>query len=229
MMNPPTGKVTRLKTNSWSKPLYQYPSRYDYKIAFGGRGSSKTYEVTQALTILGHIRPLRICIAREHLNSITESALPEMLDRMRNLGLMRPDCYEPTLTHIDHRNGTHVFFMGLSKMSEEDIKGLAQVDILWIEEAHTMSPTSWEKIRPTIRKDDSEIWASSTLSGARSPSGNSPVRQTPMCGPARSRGETTSSSRPATSGSGNGPSRTSLSGRDTSGKGNLTIWTASTT
>ena len=52
------------------------------------------------------------------------------------MGLMRADCYRVTNTSIDHANGTHIFFIGLSKVSEEDIKGLAFVDILWIEEGH---------------------------------------------------------------------------------------------
>ena len=125
----------------------------------GGRGSSKTYEVTQALAIKGHQQPLRIGVAREHLKSIDESAKPELEERMRSLGLLRPGCYGPTRSFIDHPNGTHFFFIGLSKLSEEDIKGLAMVDILWVEEAHRMSHSSWTLLDPTIRKENAQIWA----------------------------------------------------------------------
>lgn len=149
-----------IECNDWAEPLYQYPSPYDYRIVDGGRGASKTHEITQAIDILGHQRPLRICVAREHLKSIEESAKPELHARIRELGLERPDCYTVTKTSIDHANGTHIFFLGLSRMSEEDIKGLAQVDLLWIEEGHRMSKSSWELTYPTIRKDDSEIWIS---------------------------------------------------------------------
>ena len=34
------------------------------------------------------------------------------------------------------------------------------VDVVWIEEAHKMSNSSWEILRNTIRKEGSEIWAS---------------------------------------------------------------------
>jgi phage terminase large subunit len=33
-------------------------------------------------------------------------------------------------------------------------------DIAWVEEAHTVSKTSWETLIPTIRKEGSEIWIS---------------------------------------------------------------------
>ena len=104
--------------------------------------------------------PLRICVAREHLKSIEESAYSELEDRARHMGLVRPDCYTFNKTAINHPNGTHIWFIGLSKMSEEDIKGMAQVDILWNEEGHRTSKSSWELTYPTIRKDNAEIWIS---------------------------------------------------------------------
>ena len=146
--------------NPWAEPLYRFPSEYDYRIVSGGRGSSKTHEFTNALIVLGHMMPLRICVAREHLKSLDESAKPELEERIREMGLMRADCYRVTNTSIDHANGTHIFFIGLSKVSEEDIKGLAFVDILWIEEGHQISHASWELADPTIRKDNAEIWVS---------------------------------------------------------------------
>ena len=151
-------EVREIVCNPWAEELYQFPSPYDYRVIKGGRASSKTVEVTRAIDVQGHIQPLRICVAREHLKSIEESAKPELEERMRELGILRPDCYTPTKTQINHANGTHIFFIGLSKMSEEDIKGMSQVDILWIEEAHRMSQSSWELVYPTIRKDNAEIW-----------------------------------------------------------------------
>ena len=119
-----------------------------------------TYEISRALTVLAHNRPLRIGIAREHLKSIAESAKPELEERIREFRLLRPDCFRVSATNIDHVNGSHFFFVGLSNVSEEDIKGLAMVDILWIEEAHRMSHSSWELVDPTVRKEGAEIWGS---------------------------------------------------------------------
>ena len=105
--------------------------------------------------------PIRVCIAREHLKSIQESAKPELEDRIDTMGLRDDDWgYHVAKNWIDHANGTHIFFIGLSTVSEEDIKGLSQVDVLWNEEGHTTSHRSWELIDPTIRSDDAEIWVS---------------------------------------------------------------------
>ena len=97
-------------------------------------------------------------MAREHKVSIEESAQPELLNRASELGLLRQDCYTQTRTAINHANGTHFFFIGLSVVSEEDIRGLSMVDLVWVEEAHRISRTSWEMVYPTIRKDNAEIW-----------------------------------------------------------------------
>ena len=44
-------------------------------------------------------------------------------------------------------------------ITEEDIKGLALVDLTWIEEAQYVSQASMDLLRPTIRKDYSQILA----------------------------------------------------------------------
>ncbi len=43
-----------------------------------------------------------------------------------------------------------MFWQGLSKSSEEDIKGL-KANIVWVEEAHAASGRSWELLLPTVR------------------------------------------------------------------------------
>ena len=151
-----------IRYNAWSEDLYRPHGSlpFDYMLVDGGRGSSKTFEITRALVIKGHQQPLRICIGREHLKSIDESAKIELEGRIRELGLLRPDCYRISKTNIDHENGTHILFIGMSKMSEEDIKGLSMVDICWLEEAHKISHSSWELLVPTIRKEQAQIWVS---------------------------------------------------------------------
>ena len=155
----PDGGDVRIVPNKWARPLYKRHGDLDarYVLVDGGRGSSKTFEISQALTIKGHLDALRICVAREHLKSIQESAKIELEDRARHMGIIGPLAYTFAEHKIDHSNGTHFFFISLSKLSEEDIKGLSLVDIIWIEEAHTMSARSWELLRPTIRKPGSQI------------------------------------------------------------------------
>ena len=149
----------RVLANKWAGDLYRLHGEWDvdYVVIYGGRASSKTTEISQALAIKAARQPLRICVAREHLKSIDESAKVEITDRIKSLGLPG---YKITQTAIDNENGSHFLFIGLSKVSEEDIKGLSAVDIVWVEEAHRMSHSSWELLQPTIRKEGSQIWAS---------------------------------------------------------------------
>jgi len=51
------------------------------------------------------------------------------------------------------------YFEGL-KTNTDSIKSMEGIDIVWIEEAHNISKSSWNILYPTIRKPNSEIWLS---------------------------------------------------------------------
>ena len=148
-----------IRINSWAHDLYQDHGswRYDFVLIYGGRGSSKTVEISQALVVKAAKQKLRITVAREVLDSIRDSAYKEITERIVELGIPG---FRVLRDRIIHENGSEFLFIGLSKVSEERIKGLALVDIVWVEEAHRMSHSSWELLRPTIRKEMSQIWAS---------------------------------------------------------------------
>ena len=46
----------------------------------------------------------------------------------------------------------------MSTATEESIRGLEAVDLIWFEEAHRMSARSREILYPTVRKGGSELW-----------------------------------------------------------------------
>ena len=154
---PAAAKTRRIHQPRWARELYR---PHDYKVLHGGRGSGKTWGIATALVYLAAEKPLRICVGREHLKSIDESAKPVLELMAERMGLIGPGGFRVTNTSLDHANGSHIFFIGLSKVSEEDIKGLESVDIMWVEEAHRMSIDSWVLLRPTIRKEGSEVWIS---------------------------------------------------------------------
>ena len=146
-------KDIRLPT--YAQELFR-PHRY--KILYGGRGGSKSYSVSMSLILMANQKPLRIVCAREHQKSIRESAKRLLEVQIKRAGLSGP--YDVLHDEIRHENGSLFFFMGLSLVSEEDIRGLESVNIVWLEEAHRVSHSSWEILRPTIRAPGSEIWAS---------------------------------------------------------------------
>jgi len=132
------------------------PSRY--KILKGGRGSVKSWTIARALQFLGTQKPLRILCTREVQKSIKDSVHVLLRDQLTLLGL--EDFYQPFEQEIRGKNGTTFIFSGLSDQTATSIKSFEGVDIVWVEEAQTVSEQSWKILIPTIRKAGSEIWIS---------------------------------------------------------------------
>jgi len=126
-----------------------------YKCAWGGRGSSKSWSFARALLVLGVKQPTRVLCAREFQNSISQSVHKLLSDQIIDLRL--ESFYEITQNTIRGQNGTEFAFVGL-KNNVANIKSYEGVDICWVEEAQSVSKTSWNILIPTIRKENSEIW-----------------------------------------------------------------------
>jgi len=131
------------------------PSRY--KILYGGRGAAKSWGVARALLIKAAGNPLRVLGAREVQRTIADSVHRLIADQIALLGLI--DLYTITDNEIRCVNGSVFFFAGLRHQDIGKIKSYEGVDIVWCEEAQTISKKSWDVLIPTIRKEGSEIWA----------------------------------------------------------------------
>lgn len=128
-----------------------------FKVAYGGRGGGKSWGFARALLIMGRQRPLRVLCAREFQKSTEDSVHALLKDQIAAMGL--DDFYEVKKTEIVGANGTKFGFEGL-RHNISSIKSYEGADICWVEEARTVSKTSWDTLIPTIRKDGSEIWIS---------------------------------------------------------------------
>ena len=137
-----------------------------YKAMYGGRGSSKSHSVSRTLLLMGMEKPLRIVCAREIQKSIKDSVHKLLGDIIRDHGLT--DFYEVQETVIRGANGTEFIFRGL-KHNTRDLKSLEGADICWIEEAEIVSDNSYEILIPTIRKENSEIWATFNVKNTSDP------------------------------------------------------------
>jgi phage terminase large subunit len=135
--------------------LFQ-PARY--KVAYGGRGSAKSWSFARALLLKGINKPLRILCAREIQKSIKDSVHQLLSDQINNLEITSK--YTVQQTEITGTNGTRLLFVGLSELTVDTIKSYEGIDIVWIEEGQTITERSWKILIPTIRKDGSEIWVS---------------------------------------------------------------------
>jgi phage terminase large subunit len=129
-----------------------------YKVAYGGRGSGKSWGFARALLLQAANKPLRVLCAREVQRSIKNSVHQLLSDQIQALGLGQ--FYEVLESEIRGLNGSLFVFTGLANNTAESIKSYEGIDRVWCEEAQTISRKSWDILIPTIRKPESEIWVS---------------------------------------------------------------------
>jgi phage terminase large subunit len=133
------------------------PARY--KGAHGGRGSGKSHFFAELLVEEALLHPgLRAVCIREVQKSLKESAKRLVEDKIQTMGLGRQ--FEVLRDEIRTPGGGVIIFQGMQDHTAESIKSLEGFDRAWIEEAQTLSDRSLTLLRPTIRKEGSEIWAS---------------------------------------------------------------------
>jgi phage terminase large subunit len=147
------GQMSSIQMPEWAGFLFQ-PSRY--KVAYGGRGSGKSWAFAMGLLIEGAQSPHRILCAREVQKSIKESVHNLLSAQIVAMGL--ENFYEVLETEIRGKNGTTFSFAGLSQHTVASIKSFEGVTRCWIEEAQSVSKRSWDVLLPTIRRTGSEIW-----------------------------------------------------------------------
>ncbi len=128
------------------------------KFFYGGRGGGKSYAFADALLMLGLRQKLLIACVREIQESIKDSVHRLLSERIAFYDLKEFEVKESEI--INRVNKTRFIFKGLRNQDAQKIKSMEGVDIVWIEEAQTISKTSWEVLAPTIRKNGSEIWIS---------------------------------------------------------------------
>ena len=126
-----------------------------YKVAKGGRGSSKSWSYARALLIRGMQQKQRALCCRELQKSIKDSVHQLLANQIVELGLQ--DFYSVLNTEIRGRRGTGFGFAGLRHNATE-IKSYEDADVAWVEEAQVVSNHSWDILIPTIRNEASEIW-----------------------------------------------------------------------
>lgn len=144
----------KISLNAKLKPFATIPMRY--KIAYGGRGSSKSWTIARILLLKAMELPIRVLCLREIQDSIKDSVhklLKDQIDLLELQGFIVQN------DSIKHENGSEFLFKGLyTNLSK--IKSFEGVDVAWIEEGESISALSWQVLDPTIRKPNSEIWIS---------------------------------------------------------------------
>ena len=157
---------------------YFPPKAYDlfkpapYKIFWGGRGGSKTWDFCRALLLLGHQTPLFILCAREIQKSIAESVHRTLAMQAEAMGLghfytvqQAKIIGQPMPHPLGGMRSTEFVFAGI-RNNITAIKSMEGIDICAVFEATHISQNSWDTLLPTIRGDapkgpfrkGSEVW-----------------------------------------------------------------------
>lgn len=140
------------------EPLLK-PSRY--KGAWGGRGSGKSHFFAELMIERAMLNPGHrgVCI-REVQNTLKESSKRLIEDKLQAMGLGERDGFKVFSTVIVTPGEGLLTFQGMQDSNAESIKSLEGYSTAWVEEAQTLSSRSLQLLRPTIRKDGSELWFS---------------------------------------------------------------------
>jgi phage terminase large subunit len=129
-----------------------------YKGAYGGRGGAKSHFFAEQALLKCYVKQTRIVCIREVQNSIKDSVKQLLTDKIQTLEL--GGLFQVLDNEIRGPHGSIIIFKGMQAYNAENIKSLEAYDIAWVEEAQTLSQNSLDLLRPTIRKDGSELWFS---------------------------------------------------------------------
>ena len=143
------------------KVLFDLDSDLRHIVLYGGRASGKSTSVAMSLLVLGMNKKLRILCTREVQNSIADSVHKLLSDLISKYKLNTWEVQKDIIRN--KQTGSEIFFKGLHNNSQS-IKSIEGIDIVWVEEAQSVSADSINTLVPTIRKTGSRlIWTFNRL------------------------------------------------------------------
>ncbi len=150
--------ILNRKVASVFRPLLE-PA--DNKGAHGGRASGKSHFFAEQLIqdSMEHRGMASVCI-REVQKSLKHSAMRLIKQKLIDFRLGEKDGFKVYAGEIQTPGDGVIIFQGMQDYNSESIKSLEDFKRAWVEEAQTMSANSLQMLKPTIRSEGSEIWAS---------------------------------------------------------------------
>ena len=125
-----------------------------YLIAWGGRGSGKSYGFGDVIGLWGLDEPgIRILCTRDIQNTLSDSALAIVKRTIKDRKIH--EYFKETKHGLSCVNGTEYIFRGLQNPS--NIKSLERIKYCWVEEAQRVSQDAWDILIPTIREPGSRF------------------------------------------------------------------------
>lgn len=135
-----------------------------YRCAYGGRGSGKSRSFAIMAAVRGFMwgssgRRGQILCAREFMNSLIDSSFTEVVGAIQSYDWLN-DYYEVGERYIRSKDGNIEFTFAGLRRNLDSIKSRARILLCWVDEAETVSSMAWDKLLPTVREENSEVWVS---------------------------------------------------------------------
>jgi phage terminase large subunit len=134
----------------------------DTRGAHGGRGSAKSRTFAKMTAVKAYMwdkagRSGIILCARQFQNSLADSSLEEIKTAIRETDWLVPH-FDIGETYIRTKSGRiNYAFSGLDR-NIDSIKSKARLLLCWVEEGELVTEQAWDKLEPTLREEDSELW-----------------------------------------------------------------------
>ena len=133
-----------------------YPARY--LGAHGGRGSGKSHFFGEMLIERSIMQKTDAVCVREVQKSLDQSVKKLLEDKIETMNAGA--YFEVQDKKILSKLGGLIIFQGMQNHTADSIKSLEGYDIAWVEEAQSLSQRSLDLLRPTLRKQGSQLWFS---------------------------------------------------------------------
>lgn len=144
-----------MKLNPYLKDFWK--TKKPIKVLRGGRASSKTEDTAGLLIHLASKYKIKVACVRKFQASVPKSVYSVLKKKVEKDEYFKP-MFKFTNTSIVSATGSEFMFLGWERNTDE-IKGLDDIDIMWIEEGHTITKEQWQIIKDTVllRKENAMV------------------------------------------------------------------------
>jgi phage terminase large subunit len=148
-------RTLSIPTPEWAERLLK-PARY--KGAYGGRGTGKSHFFAEMLVEEHVMNPRQASVGVRESQKSLQHSVKRLLEH-KIAALNAGWYFEVQDALIKNRLGDgRIIFQGMQDHTAESIKSLEGYDRALIEEAQSLSQRSLDLLRPTLRKQGSELW-----------------------------------------------------------------------
>ena len=154
--------MTTVKVELPPKLIPVFTGKARYRGSYGGRGSGKTRSFAKMAVVRAYMLSQEgktgiILCGREFMNSLDDSSMAEIKEAVLSMPWLS-DYFEVGDRYVRTKGSRIDFVFAGLRHNLDSIKSKSKIHILWVDEAEPVSELAWQKIVPTVREHDSEIW-----------------------------------------------------------------------